>query len=100
MSPTQCLHCHRICFTDAATCPSCGQIFQTGVLQEQAVYKEKAFTRKANALFLCALLTLLAVLLLVQLQAYLNGTGFFHQQAPAENDHKVAQATDQRSLRL
>lgn len=92
MSLTRCPHCRRLCFTDAATC--CGQIFEPGVLQVQAVSKEKAFSRKANALFLYALLTVLTVLLLVQLQAYINGPGYFHQQAPAENDNTVAQATE------
>ena len=78
MSLTLCPHCRRHCFTDAASCPSCGHAFQAGALQAQAVAEEKAFSKRANALFFSALLTLLGVLLFVQIQAYLNGNGFFH----------------------
>ena len=77
MSLTLCSHCQRHCFTDPASCPSCEHVFQPGALQAQAVAEEKAFSRRANALFFSALLTLLGVLLFVQIQAYLNGNGFF-----------------------
>ena len=75
MSLTRSLCCHRLNFTDAAFCPSCGKTFQPGALQAKAVAEEKAFSMKANALFLGLLLTLLAVLIFVQLQAYVNGVG-------------------------
>ena len=77
MSLTQCPNCHRQCFTDSTVCPSCAKIFQAGALQARAVAKEKAFSTKANTLFLSMLLTLLAVLVFVELQAYLAGVGFF-----------------------
>ena len=77
MSLTLCPHCQRQCFTDSASCPGCGHTFQAGVLQAQAVAEEKAFSRKANALFFSGLLIVLGVLLFFQLQAYLNGDGLF-----------------------
>ncbi len=72
MSLTQCPNCHRGCFTDAASCSGCRQNFQPGLLQAYAVNQEKAFSAKANALFLSLFLTWLAVLVFVQLQAYLH----------------------------
>ena len=75
MSLTRSPCCHRLSFTDTAFCPSCGKTFQRGELQAQAVAEEKAFSMKANALFLGLLLTLLGVLSFVQLQAYVNGVG-------------------------
>jgi hypothetical protein len=70
MSLTSCPYCFRQCFTDAASCPSCERAFQPGVLQALAVAKEKAFSRKADALFLTVLVILLAVLLIAQVQTY------------------------------
>jgi len=75
MSLTRSLCCHRLSFTDTAFCPGCGKTFQPGELQAQAVAEEKAFSMKANALFLGLFLTLLVVLILVQLQTYVNGVG-------------------------
>lgn len=77
MSLTQCPNCHRQCFTDSVLCPSCRKTFQVGMLQAQAVAEDNALNRKANVLFLSLLLTSLAVLVSVELQAYLNGVGFF-----------------------
>ena len=77
MSLTLCPYCQRLCFTDSASCPGCSHTFQAGVLQAQAVAEEKAFSRKANALFLSAFLMVLGVLLFFQLQAYVNGNGLF-----------------------
>jgi hypothetical protein len=72
MGLTRSLCCRRLIFTDAAFCPSCGKTFQAGTLQAKAVAEEKAFSMKANALFLAAFLTLLGVLILVQVHAYVN----------------------------
>lgn len=77
MSLTQCPNCHRQCFTDSVLCPSCGQTFQAGMLQAQAAGEEHSLNRKANILFLGLVVTSLAVLILVELQAYLNGVDFF-----------------------
>ena len=77
MSLIQCPYCHRQCFTDAASCPSCGQTFQPGMLRAQIVAKEKAFSTTTHILFLSLILTLLVVLVFVELQSYLNGVGIF-----------------------
>jgi hypothetical protein len=47
------------------------------MLQAQADGEEKALNSKANIVFLSLLGTSLVVLVLVELQAYLNGVGFF-----------------------
>ena len=65
---TQCPNCHRRCFTDAASCPSCLQSFKPGALQAYAVAEEKAFSTKTNVLFLGLFLIWLAMLLVFQLQ--------------------------------
>ena len=75
MSLTQCPNCHRRCFTDAASCPNCFQIFKPGALQAYAVAEEKSFSAKTNILFLGLFLTWLAVLLVLHLRGYLDGTG-------------------------
>ena len=77
MSLTQCPNCHRLCLTDVIVCPSCAKTFRPGVLAAQAIAKEKAFSTKANILFLSLFLTLLAVLVFVEVQAYLTGVGLF-----------------------
>jgi hypothetical protein len=71
MGLTQCPNCHRRCFTDAASCASCYQTFKPGVLQAQAIAEEKAFSTKSHVLFFSLFLIALALLLFVQLQAYL-----------------------------
>lgn len=75
MGLTRSLCCHRLNFTDAAFCLSCGKTFQPGALQAQAVSEDNAFSMKVNALFLGAFLTLLGVLILVQFQVYFDGAG-------------------------
>jgi hypothetical protein len=75
MSLTQCPNCRGRCFTDTASCSRCYQTFQPGSLEAYAVAEEKAFSAKAHALFLSLFLTWLAVLLLVQIQTHLYGTG-------------------------
>jgi hypothetical protein len=75
MGLTQSLCCERLCFTDAESCPSCGQAFKPGALEAKAVAEEKAFTMKANALFLATFLALPAVLFFIQFQGYLNSAG-------------------------
>lgn len=77
MSLTQCPNCRRRCFTDAASCTSCGELLRPGMLEAQAVAKEKALNAKAYTIFLSLFLTSLAVLVFVELQAYSNGVGFF-----------------------
>jgi len=47
------------------------------MLQAQAAGEEISLNRKANILFLSLIVTTLAVLLLVELQAYSNGVDFF-----------------------
>ena len=68
MSLTQCPNCGRRCFTDAASCANCLQVFKPGLLQAYSLAEEKAFSAKANALFLGLLLIWLAVLLVFQLE--------------------------------
>ena len=75
MSLTQCPNCSRRCFTDAASCQNCLQIFQPGLLHAYAVAEEKAFSAKANTLFLSMFVIWVAVLMFFQLQAYLDATG-------------------------
>ena len=74
MSLTQCLNCHRLCFTDAASCPNCFQVFKPGALQTSAIAAEKSFSAKSNILFLGLLLIWVAGLLLSYLGGYLDGT--------------------------
>ena len=74
MSLTQCPNCHRRCFTEAASCASCFQIFQPGFLEAYAVAEERAFSAKASTLFLSLFVMSLAVLLFFALQVYLDGT--------------------------
>ena len=74
MSLTHCPSCHRRSFTDAASCVSCHQTFQPGVLQAYAVAEEKAFSAKAYTLFITLFLIWLAVLVFVQMRAYLYGS--------------------------
>jgi hypothetical protein len=74
MALIQCPHCRRLCFTNAASCPSCGQVSQPGALEAKAVAEEKAFRRNAGALFVTAFLTLLGVLLYIQMQPYVEPT--------------------------
>ena len=74
MDLTKSLCCRRLCFTNVASCPHCGEAFQPGALKAKAVGEDKAFDRKAHALFLAAFLALPAVLIFVQFQGYLDGT--------------------------
>ena len=77
MNLTQCPNCHRLCFSDAIVCPSCAKTFQPGALASRAAAIEKAFSTKANILFLSLFLTVLAVLVFIGIQAYLAGVGLF-----------------------
>ena len=45
MNLTKCPHCRKLCFADAALCPSCRQAFQNGELQAKADVENKAFMR-------------------------------------------------------
>ena len=74
MNLTKSLCCHRLCFTNLASCPHCGRPFQSGTLRAKAVAEEKAFDTKANVLFLAALVVVPALLLFVHFQGYLQGT--------------------------
>jgi len=69
MNITKSLCCHRLCFTNAASCPHCGEPFQPGALKAKAVAEDKAFELKARALFLLVFLAFPAVLLLVHFQS-------------------------------
>jgi len=75
MSLTRCPNCHRLCFTDAASCQNCLQVFKPGALQASAIAAEKSFSAKANMIFLGLLLLWVAVLLLSYLGGYLDGKG-------------------------
>ena len=70
MGLTKCPHCRKLCFTDAALCPSCRQAFQNGELQAKADAENKAFVRKGYATFLIALLAMLGTAALVLLGDY------------------------------
>ena len=70
MGLTSCPHCRKLCFTDAALCPSCRRAFRNGELQAQADAEDRAFMRKSYALFLMALLASLGVAAFVVLRAY------------------------------
>lgn len=74
MDLTKSLCCHRLCFTNTACCPHCGEPFQPGALKAKAVAEDKAFVRRVHTLFLAAFLALPVVLLFVQLQGYFRGT--------------------------
>lgn len=65
MSLTKCPACRKLCFTDAASCPSCARAFQPAELRTQAEAEERAFQRKGHILFLVLLLAPLMVLLFV-----------------------------------
>jgi hypothetical protein len=75
MSLTQCPNCRRRCFTDARSCPNCFQTFGPGLLQEYAVAEEKAFSAKANTLFLSLFVIWFALLMFFQIQTQLDGIG-------------------------
>lgn len=75
MSLTQCLNCHRLCFTDAASCPNCFEVFKPGALQASAIAAEKSFSAKANMVFLGLLLMWVTVLLVSYWGGYLGGAG-------------------------
>ena len=65
MSLTKCPDCRKLCFTDAASCPSCARMFQPTALRTQAEAEERAFQRNGHVLFLVLLLAPLMVLLFV-----------------------------------
>lgn len=69
MDLTKSLCCRRLCFTNAASCPHCGKAFQPGALKAKAVAEDKAFDRKAHALFLATFLVLPVVIFFVQFKA-------------------------------
>ena len=60
--------CRHLCFNDTATCPWCGQAFESGALERLAVAGEKAFKRNAYLAFVSVFLGSLAVLLFFQLR--------------------------------
>ena len=62
--------CQRLSFTNAPTCPHCGKPFQPGALTAKELGEDKAFGKKAHALFLVAFLTVPLVLLFLGLQVY------------------------------
>jgi hypothetical protein len=66
MNITKSLCCHRLCLTNALSCPHCGKSFQPGALDAKADAENKAFDRKGYAIFLAAFLILPPALFLVQ----------------------------------
>jgi hypothetical protein len=71
MEITKSLCCHRLCLTNALSCPHCGKRFQPGSLAAQAVAENTAFARRNNAIFLAAFLILPPALFWIQ--GYLHG---------------------------
>jgi hypothetical protein len=68
MSLIHCPDCHHLTFSNAASCPSCGEAFQPGALLAIAKTEEKSFRRKSGALFFAALLLIVAVSLFMILR--------------------------------
>ena len=77
MTITRCPRCQRHCFTDAIECQECALVFESGVLIRQSNAKEKSFITRSYVLFGTLLLIVIAVLMLVQIYEYRNGTGLF-----------------------
>jgi hypothetical protein len=65
MNLTKSLCCRRLCFTNAVSCPHCGQAFEPGALSAKALGEDQAFDRKAHALFLATILLMVAVIFFV-----------------------------------
>jgi hypothetical protein len=72
MNITKSLCCHRLSLTNALSCPHCGKGFQPGSLAAKAEAENKAFDRKAYAIFVAAFLILPPALFFVQ--RYLHGS--------------------------
>jgi hypothetical protein len=72
MDITKSLCCHRLCLTNALSCPHCGKGFQAGSLAAKAIAENTALSRKIYAIFFAAFLILPTALLLIQ--GYLHGS--------------------------
>ena len=62
MSLTHCPDCHRLCFINSASCPSCAASSRPGVLSAAAAAEEKSFMRKGGIMFLVPIVSALALL--------------------------------------
>lgn len=69
MSLTHCPDCRRLCFADAASCPSCAVSFRPGALGDAAAAEEKSFRRRSNVMFLIPFVGALAALAVVLMRA-------------------------------
>lgn len=69
MSLTHCTTCRGLTFVDATSCPSCARSFQPDELRAQALAEEQHFRRRYSALFLGALLVIIAVGIFFALRA-------------------------------
>jgi hypothetical protein len=78
LSLTQCPSCHNLSFVDVVSCPNCAQAFPPGQLQKIADAEDRAFKKRAGAMFIILLMISMAIVLAVILQDYLNGTGRAH----------------------
>ncbi|MFN2531618.1 MAG: hypothetical protein ABR555_10000 [Pyrinomonadaceae bacterium] len=58
--------CLHLCFSDAAACPQCGQVFELHELDRKAMSEEKAFAKKANEVFLGIFLAWFALLAFIK----------------------------------
>jgi hypothetical protein len=70
MDITKSLCCHRLCLTNALSCPHCGKTFQPGSLAAKAVAENTVFHRKTYAVFLAAFLIVPPALFLIQTQLH------------------------------
>jgi hypothetical protein len=78
MNLTHCPHCSGYCFTDSVFCVRCLSTFQPGELRAHSAVLEKAFMQRSHLAFLLVfVISISALLLFVELQAYMNGFGMF-----------------------
>lgn len=69
MSLTHCPDCHRLCFVNSTSCPSCAASFRPGVLRAAAVAEDKSFMRKSGIMFLIPFASALALLAVVLMRS-------------------------------
>jgi len=70
MDITKSVCCHRLCLTNALSCPHCGKRFLPGSLAAKAVAENTVFDRKTHAAFLAAFLIVPPALFLIQTQLH------------------------------
>ena len=69
MTLTHCPDCHRLCFVNATSCPSCSASFRPGVLSAAAEAENKSFMRKSSIMFLIPFASALALLAVVLMRS-------------------------------